>query len=389
MNQTAKILIVDDEPDIALILKLYLEEAGYSISRAKDGETCLRMLAKVPYNLVLLDINLPKMNGIEVLEQIMQINSDIAVLMMTGNGSESMAVKCMKIGAQDYFAKPFSLEDVLHRVEQALSYKAMVQAKKRLEQEKNDFVYMLSHDLKNPITAVVGSIDIIREGRLGPVNSEQVEYLQSAIDCCNEVVAMIDNMLDIHRMESGLMQMTIRPYDPAEIIRSDITKCSLIAMREGISLTATIAEDLPQVAVDKIVLSRIISNLLGNAIKFTPESGRITLTCSAIEADQTETLRFPAYIPEEARTQLMRKRLLRLSIKDNGLGVPEEDQEHIFKRFVQSKRSDREHGGAGLGLAYCKLTIEQLGGIIWVESELDKGSDFIFLLPCLQQDSAN
>jgi len=224
MNSSVRILIVDDEPDIALILKLYLEEAGYSISRAKDGETCLKLLAKQSYSLVLLDINLPRMSGIEVLEKIMEIDNDIAVLMMTGNGSESTAVKCMKIGAQDYFSKPFSLEDVLHRVEQALSFKAMAAAKKRLEQEKKDFVYMLSHDLKNPITAVIGSIDIIREARLGPVNPEQVEYLQSAIDCCNEVVAMIDNMLDIHRMESGLMQMNIRPCDPAEIIRSDLNK---------------------------------------------------------------------------------------------------------------------------------------------------------------------
>jgi two-component system, sensor histidine kinase and response regulator len=383
MNRDAKILVVDDEPDIALILKLYLEEAGYSITRAKDGESCLAILANEPFSLVLLDINLPQMNGIEVLEKIMEIDRDISVLMMTGNGSESMAVKCMKIGAHDYFAKPFSLEDVLHRVEQALEYKEIIKAKKRLEQEKNDFVYMLSHDLKNPITAVVGSIDIIREGRLGPVNEEQVDYLQSAIECCSEVVSMIDNMLDIHRMESGLMQLSIRPCDPAEIIRSDLNKCSLIATREGIDLTADIDKNLPQIAVDKMVFSRIVSNLLGNAIKFTPEGGNIVLTCSIIQSDTPETLGIPSYIPSETRNQLLLKRLLRLSIKDNGLGIPIEDQENIFKRFVQSKRSDRESGGAGLGLAYCKMTIEKLGGVIWVESEPDKGSEFIFLLPCL------
>lgn len=383
MNQDIKILVVDDEPDIALILKLYLEEAGYSITRAKDGESCLEILAKEPFSLVLLDINLPQMSGIEVLEKIMEIDRDISVLMMTGNGSESMAVKCMKIGAYDYFSKPFSLEDVLHRVEQALAYKDIIKAKKRLEQEKSDFVYMLSHDLKNPITAVVGSIDIIREGRLGPVNAEQVDYLQSAIECCNEVVSMIDNMLDIHRMESGLMQLSIRPCDPAEIIRSDINKCSMIATREGINLTAEIAKDLPQIAVDKMVLSRVVSNLLGNAIKFTPEGGNIVLTCNVIEADKPESLHLPSYLPPETINKLMRKRLIRLSIRDNGLGVPLEDQENIFKRFVQSKRSDRESGGAGLGLAYCKMTIEKLGGVIWVESEPDQGSEFIFLLPCL------
>jgi two-component system, sensor histidine kinase and response regulator len=386
MNVKAKILVVDDEPDIALILKLFLEESGFQVSSATDGGSCFSMMAEEQFTLVLLDINLPDMSGIDVLKKIMESNSDVPVLMMTGNGSESMAVQCMRIGAHDYFPKPFSLEDVLHRVEQALAYREMAVARKRLEQEKKDFVYMLSHDLKNPITAVVGSIDIIREARLGPVNPEQVEYLQSAIDCCNEVVTMIDNMIDIHRMESGLMQMNIRPCDPSEIIRSDVSKCTMIARREGISLVAEIGTQIPQVAVDRIVLSRIVSNLLGNAIKFTPEEGLITLKCSSLPGTMIGTLNPPGYISAETLLQLSNKQLLYVSIKDNGLGIPKEDQENIFKRFVQSKRSDREHGGAGLGLAYCKLTIEQLGGVIWVESELDQGSEFIFLLPCIDQN---
>ena len=132
-----------------------------------------------------------------------------------------------------------------------------------------------------------------------------------------------------------------------------------------------------------MVFSRIVSNLLGNALKFTPEDGNITLTCKTITCNKAEILGLPAYIPSETANQLLNKRLLRVSIQDNGLGVPAEDQENIFKRFVQSKRSDRESGGAGLGLAYCKMTIEKLGGVIWVESELDKGSEFIFLLPFL------
>src|ERR1035437_10176321 len=112
MQSPARILIVDDEPDIAVILKLHLEDAGYITARAKDGESCLAMLETERYSLVLLDVHLPKLSGVQVLEQIRKSGSDAAVIMMTGDGDENLAVKCMKSGAVDYFAKPFDLDDV-------------------------------------------------------------------------------------------------------------------------------------------------------------------------------------------------------------------------------------------------------------------------------------
>jgi len=384
MSAPVKILIVDDEPDIAVILKLHLENAGYLTERAKDGETCLEMMAAERFSLVLLDVNLPKLSGVHVLERIRESNSDATVIMMTGDGDENLAVKCMKSGAADYFSKPFDLDDVLHRVEQALSYRTMLLEKRRLEREKEDFVYMLSHDLKNPITAIIGTIDIIREGRLGPINPEQVDYLESCIDCCNEVVAMINNMLDLHRIEAGRMQMHIRPSYPNLPIQSAIDRFTIIANREGIRIAAAVEKDLPQVMIDRMAFSRILANLLNNAVKFTPEGGEIAVSCRAITPD-TETLQaMPTHAAAQALKLTGYKQLLRLSVSDTGHGIPPEDQASIFERFVQSWRSDREYGGAGLGLAYCKLTIENLGGVIWVESVPGQGSNFIFLLPCLE-----
>lgn len=380
----ARILIVDDEPDIAVILKLHLENAGYITGRAKDGETCLALMESEHFSLVLLDINLPKLSGVQVLERIKESGSNAAVIMMTGDGDENLAVKCMKAGAVDYFAKPFGLDDVLQRVEQALSYRAMLLEKQRLEQEKEDFVYMLSHDLKNPITAIIGSIDLVREGRLGPVNSEQIDYLEASIDCCNEVVAMINNMLDIHRIEVGRMQMHFRDSYPNIPIQNAIDRFTLIANREGISITSSVEENLPQVAIDRMAFSRVLANLLNNAIKFTPEGGQIKVTCHTAAPDDSTIKNMPAYAAALATELLKHKKILCISVKDTGNGIPLEDQASIFERFVQSWRSDREYGGAGLGLAYCKLTVENMGGIIWVESVPGQGSDFIFMLPCLE-----
>ena len=182
-----KILIVDDESDIAQILKLHLEEFGYITSWAADGETALQQLWSNGYDLVLLDVRMPGISGVDVLQRIRDNGFDSAVIMMTAHGNENLVVECMKAGAADYIAKPFDIDDMMIRMERALKNRRTVQLKKMLEQEKEDFIFMLSHDMKNPLTAVIGSIDIMREGRLGEVNPEQSEYLQSAWHCISRL----------------------------------------------------------------------------------------------------------------------------------------------------------------------------------------------------------
>lgn len=377
MQSPDRILIADDEPDIALILKLHLEEVGYPTDWAHDGQSCLAMLEKDNFSLLLLDVRMPLLNGMKVLESIRQSGNDVAIIMMTAHGSEDLAVECMRNGALDYFAKPFDLNDVLVRVERALANRRTMLAKRRLEQEKDDFVSMLSHDLKNPITAVIGAIDIMREGRLGPVNDEQADYLQSAIDSCNEVVAMIDNLLDVQRFESNMMRMIIGNHAPADIITAAAASFVRVARHEGITLAVDMEEKLPDIAVDKRAFTRVIANLLGNAFKFTPNGGKIIITCRSIAASQVQIPRhctIPAGFPQ-FQTQVQ------LTIRDTGGGIPAEDLSRIFERFVQSRHNGGERNGAGLGLAFCKLAVESFGGLIWAESEIGVGSEFFILLP--------
>ncbi|NTW99470.1 MAG: hybrid sensor histidine kinase/response regulator, partial [Geobacteraceae bacterium] len=230
-----KILIVDDEPDIALTLKLHLEDAGYLTSWAADGEAGLNLLHSNCYSLVLLDVRMPGISGVEVLHRLRADNFDTAVIMMTAHGNENLVTECMKAGAADYVSKPFDIDDLLNRMERAIENRRTLKEKTQLEQEKEDFVFMLSHDMKNPITAVIGSIDIIREGRLGPVNSEQVDYLQSAIESCEEVVTMINNLLDMQRFNTGRMQTRISPSNPYTILADAVRRFSPAAEREHIS----------------------------------------------------------------------------------------------------------------------------------------------------------
>jgi signal transduction histidine kinase len=377
-----RILIVDDEADIAAILKLHLEDSGYITAWAGNGDAALEMLKDGKFSLALMDVRMPGMNGVEVLKRIGDTGLDVVVIMMTAHGSEDLAVECMKSGAVDYISKPFSLDDTLQRVERAVSTRRLLLSKKRLEQEKEDFFFMLSHDLKNPITAVIGSIDIMREGRLGPVNTEQVEYLQSAIDSCNEVVAMVDNLLDVQRFEAGKMPVVLRPNKPAAIATAAVERFSKAAEHDGIELVLDKDDDTTEVAVDRNLMVRVFANLLVNAIKFTPAGGKIEVSCCCVRNSAAHRIRIPVYFVPPAGFA-NRHCFVRISVKDTGNGIPHEDLDHIFERYTQSQNAvGRERGGAGLGLAFCKMAVESFNGIIWAESEAGVGSEFIILLPC-------
>lgn len=379
-----KILIVDDEPQIGLALQEYLTGEGYSCSVITDGSTALEMLTREKdYAVLLLDINMPRLDGISILRRFQDSGCcDTAVIMMSGHGSEEMAVECMRNGAEDYIVKPFALEDMQQRIERAMAHRQARIEKRQLQQEKEDLILMLSHDMKNPLTAAIGSIDIIREECLGPVNEEQGDYLQSAIDSCNEVVVMIDNLLDLRKFEAGKIQMSIQPYNAHELFSKIAAQFARPAKHDGINLSFNIEPGTAEIAVDKGSFTRILGNMLGNALKFTPEGGAISVTCQKIPGADLNTLNIPDYAPLPADFKGTGC-YIKITVSNTGNGIPADELDRIFDRYTQfTRKTGRERGGAGLGLAYCKLAVESFNGIIWAASEGGEGSSFIILLPC-------
>ncbi len=500
-----KILIVDDESDIALILRLHLEDAGYLTIRARDGMEALELLTCDGYALMLLDIRMPRMDGMELLKQANQRYPSLPIIMMTAHGSEHIAVEAMKRGAADYITKPFNCEELLksiHRVlaltkarqenlllqqrleEERQMSEAILQgmadllvavdrqgrvitlnrrgmellgisreeavgrplrelirtdipvdqlphqvvlatgqpcldvsfvlkstrgdlamlssgtlllgsdgevagsiiiardisALKALEQEKEDFVSMLSHDLKSPITAVVGSIDLVREARLGPVNDEQKEFLESAIESCDEMVEMIDNLLDVHKLEAGKLILSFRLEEPRALITKGVARFRSMARKAELSLSTSFPSKLPSLLVDRGKFLRLLGNLIANALKFTKEGGRIQVSAESVEFEQFKaripsTLYQPDSLPASGSYLMM-------TVQDSGIGIPESSHSIIFDRFVQAQHRRRTRtGGSGLGLTFCRKMMDAHGGYIWVESELNKGSSFIALFP--------
>ncbi|GFE56971.1 response regulator [Geobacter sp. AOG1] len=508
-----RILIVDDEPDIALILKLQLEDAGYRTERARDGMDALDQLSRGEYSLMLLDIKMPRMDGMAVLARVNQEYPDLAVMMMTAHGSEDIAVQALQKGAIDYIAKPFSTDDMLKRVERAIQFNRTrlenlrlqkqldverqkmevvlqgmadllvaidtngrimtvnrraedilgksrdellgmpveevitadigadllpcrlvlasrvpcldityqlilgttripvlssatplvngagelvgsveilrdISTLKALEQEREDFVSMLSHDLKTPITAIVGSLDLVREGRLGPINEEQREYLESALESSTEMTEMIDTLLDVHKFEAGKMVLVFREEDPRLLVQKILARFRSVAHRTQIDLHATCREPLPVFRVDRHKFSRLVNNLLSNAFKFTPDGGEIEVGMEELVDIAACRDRIPAqtYPPSALPVS---GRFLQVTVRDTGEGMPAEALGTIFDRFVQAKnRRLGKTRGTGLGLAFCRKVMDAHGGFIWAESREGHGSTFFLLFP-LEEGKTN
>lgn len=500
-----RILIIDDEADIALILKLQLEDAGYRTVRARDGAEGLDLIAREQFDLILLDIRMPRMDGIEVLERIRRDRPDLVVVMMTAHGSEDIAVEAMKKGAVDYISKPFSSDDMKKRVERAIQFNRTrlenerlqgeveeerrkmeailrgmadllvavdrqglvmtlnraaekllgveansvhavpveellpadipaerlpcrqvlatgepcldaaytlqlgnrsipvlssatpllnaagemigsmeiirdISALRALEQEREDFVSMLSHDLKTPITAVVGSIDLVREGRLGPVNGEQISYLDSALESCTEMVEMIDTLLDVHKFEAGRMTTNLRDEELGPLLARTIARFEPVARRAGIALRLTPPAGPVTIRVDRAKFFRFMGNLFSNALKFTEEGGEIEVRGSTVTAAEAARLVPPAFYP--AGSVPSAGGFLHLAVRDTGVGIPADSLVAIFDRFVQARnRRQGKAAGTGLGLTFCRKAMDAHQGFIWVESEPGKGSTFRMLLP--------
>lgn len=513
MTAKQRILIADDETDIALILKLQLEEEGYETCRARDGQETMALLEKELFDLVLLDIRMPRLDGIEVLKRLKAQERDVAVVIMTAHGSERMAVEALQHGALDYVAKPFANEEIVSKVKRALVYRytanenkrlqqkvaeernlfeAVLQgmadllvvtdssgnvlllnkaaeevlgtssdlaagrpvgevitadipvdrlpslqalstgepcldagytitarrqvqvlssatplrdsegnvqgsveimrdisARKALEREKEDFVSMLSHDLKTPITAIVGSIDLVRESRLGPVNAEQKEFLDTAVESCSDMVEMIDNLLDIHKFEAGMAQLKPTKEGIFQLVDRAVYGLRAAAENKGLSLIIDIPPDLPAIMVDRSKTIRLVANLVANAVKFTPGGGEIIVSGRADDMTAFRE-RVPEALYREA-SRTIEGPCLVLTVEDTGIGIGASDLSIIFDRFVQAKsRRQGKTQGTGLGLAFCRKVMDACGGFIWAESAQGKGSRFtvLFPLPLDEEDGA-
>lgn len=358
------ILVVDDTPANLSLLCGMLKQRGYRVRPVPSGDLALNAAWSDPPELVLLDISMPDMDGLEVCRRLKadRRSADIPVIFLSAHTDTAEKLEAFQTGGVDYVTKPFQIEEVHARVathielcRQRRHLKESYERLRELESLRDGLVHMVVHDLLSPLTGIDALLDLLRRteaDRLSEDGRTAVEECRGAID---RMKSMVGSVLDVSKLEAGAMKLSPRPCDLAEICQALLRAMQGLVGERRIVLDAGGA---PPVTADPDLITRVIQNLLGNALKFTPRRGEIRIT-----------------IRDEGE-------VLRLSLADDGPGVAPEFHQKIFEKFGQVEaHAGGQRKSTGLGLTFCKLTVEAHGGRIGVESDGEHGSTFWFTLP--------
>jgi signal transduction histidine kinase len=362
------LLVVDDDAINRDVLTRRLTRQGHQVQSASNGKDALRLMREVDFDLILLDVVMPDMDGCEVLRQIRSDDQlrHVPVIMISVVSEMQSVVRCIEAGAEDYLAKPFNptllkaridacLEKKRGRDRENVLFEQLQKNYKRLqevEQLRDDMRNMIVHDLRTPLTAVIVGVEMLQTH--GALNETQRELMTLAAGGGKTLLGMVNDLLDVEKMESNSAQLQYVELSAATLVAGALEQVSSLAQDGQTELVTRIASGLPRFQGDASKLSRTLVNLIANAIKFTT-AGTVTITASADDAENIE-----------------------FAICDTGAGIPPEAFERIFEKFGQL---DSRKVGTGLGLAFCKLAVEAHGGRIKVESTPGAGSTFSFSIP--------
>jgi two-component system sensor histidine kinase/response regulator len=358
------ILIVDDTPANLQLLAGLLRERGYKPRPVPSGKLALQAAAAEAPDLVLLDINMPEMDGYAVCEQLKQDERlrEIPVIFISALTETLDKLKAFKAGGVDYVTKPFDAEEVGARVQTHLTLRRLqIDLQNRyddlhkLQELRDGLVHMIVHDLRSPLTSVMGYIDLLRTDATATAE-DRAHFIDTAYTGASQMIEMIGSLLDISRLEAGEM-----PVDRQSVNLCDVAAdalASLGGLTVGRKVTQVNPEGPVEANCDPPLIKRVIGNLMGNALKFTPESGAITLTVSRVDGRP------------------------HVEVADTGPGIPADFLGKVFDKFSQSGEGrKKKRYSTGLGLAFCRLAVEAHGGSVGVTSEVGAGSRFWFTLP--------
>jgi signal transduction histidine kinase len=391
---TAKILMVDDEPKNLLALEAVLGGLGQELVKARSGKEALRCLIKDDFAVILLDVQMPGMDGFETATLIRSRDKNryTPIIFLTAVGkTEAEMFRGFEVGAVDYLLKPFvpailrykvkilielyqknvevvnlnvalqeANSDLEHRVQERTAALEIHSLKlDRTNEEllsatrvKSDFLANMSHELRTPLNSINGFSEVLYDEAFGPLNEKQKTYVQNILTSGKHLLLLINQILDTSKIEAGKMRLDLSPVDIKNLLKDISQLMANLVAKKNLQMAIEVSEELPTIEADELKTKQIIYNLLSNAVNFTPVGGKIGLrskrTGSAIE----------------------------IVVWDSGVGIAEENMDKIFEGFFRVDTPySRVAEGTGLGLSLSKKLVELHGGKLSVESEgLNKGT---------------
>ncbi|MEK7263501.1 MAG: response regulator [Bacteroidota bacterium] len=364
MNKRRKILIVDDtEINIELLADI-LKSNQFDVVSANDGIEALAAVERHKPDLILLDVQMPRMDGYEVCERLKKDHhtETIPICMVTALQDLQSKIRAIEVGADDFLTKPFNKVDLLSRVRSLLRITELWEVINHKNEEiqkfsdlQTEFMHKIIHDLQSPLTVISMSTYVaLQHGDLNTDVKKNIEDIQQA---SQTIQLIIRNILSVEQMEHANIELKREEFSLRDLLHDNISNFKKL-LKENEKIEEEIPPALPVVNADKDLLSRIVTNLLHNALKNANKKGREIKVSALLDL----------------------KGGVQVTVADNGPGLSVEEKDFIFGKFEESLKL-KARKSVALGLTFCRMAIELHGGKIWVDSTYGKGASFSFIVP--------
>jgi signal transduction histidine kinase len=363
------ILVVDDEESVATTIEAILKMDGHEVTAVTSGAEAMRLLGERQYDVVLTDLRLADMDGVDILKEVQRTSPETAAIMLTGYASLESAVAALRSGAYDYLMKPSDVEELRATVNRAIERRALRRRLLELEEVdrlKTQFLSMASHELRTPLTAVSGFIQVARRRiTRAAENDDGIDWKQEATRAAETLELaqrqsrrlgrLVDELLDVSRLQLGRVELHQREVELVATVREVIERMKLLQGSHTFEFETTSESAVIVADLDRI--DQVFENLLGNAVKYSPAGGAVRVSIGIVGAD------------------------VQVTITDHGIGISPDELENVFNIFYRSPDPRAGHvGGLGLGLYISREIVTRHGGRVWAESG-KSGSTFHVSLP--------
>lgn len=359
----AKLLIVDDDPFITESLKIGLSDKGHEVFAGHNGHEGVQLVDQLTPDLVIIDMTMPVMDGLEATQQIRQ-SSDVPIIMLTAETDEEDVVQALETGVDEYLGKPFRLNELAARVQALIRRHSWSKSKTESEvaQIKQNLMATMTHELRTPITTILNTLEIIFASADVDDFQSQLCFLEKVQHNTHVLNRLVEDLLLLGQIDEGL-DILRRPFPLHTEIERLIEKKQIELLTQDLAVQNDIAYDL-QINGDTHKLRHLLYHLLDNAIKFSRTNQIIRIW---------------------AKTNLAGD--VQIVVADQGIGIHPREHGRIFDRFFQIGQGDSRHyGGLGIGLTIAKAVAEAHNGHISISSEPNAGSQFILTLPAAEAE---
>ena len=364
---TPKVLVIDDEEIARISCQRVLKREGIEVRLAAGGREGLEMVVKNPPDLALVDLKMPEMDGVEVVRRIQAHDPNIVSIIITGYATIESAVAVMKQGAYDYLPKPFTPDELLIVVKRGLEKRRLDRESRALREEKEamkrNFVTMVTHQLRSPLSAIMQYFEVMLGNIGGELTDNQREMLERAQQRLQGLLDLINDWLDMSRMQPGDIVSRLRPIAVAECVEAALAALEHAGRDRGITVSSELTPNLPPIHADLQSLKEVLANLVANAVNYNRDGGQVRVRARDLGQQ------------------------VAIDVEDTGYGIDAKEIPFIFDQFYRGKDKDaRRRPGTGLGLAIAQKIVRAHGGTISVSSEPGRGSTFTVEIPAASGD---